>query len=220
MPSTLDNWKRIQDKGYFETNITYQGINKFPEVPEIVSLIKNKVIAEIGCGYGRETFFMAKHAKKIYAIDVAESVFVLLRKYIGDNVTCVLAEKWKDIIPNNSLDYARCMLVFQHLLPEETNDYIKNMFAKLKSGGMFDAQFMVGTNFNVNPNEPDVGLSEQNILTMFKDYNIVNKQLYSGNHRGFAFTHMRIRVSKGTPRNTRKVFSESPEFLKSFKDVK
>jgi len=54
----------------------------------------------------------------------------------------------------------------------------------------------------------------------FKDYNIVDEQLYSGNHRGFAFTHMRIRVSKGKPRNNRKVFSESPEFLKSFKDVK
>jgi len=217
---TLENWKATQDAGYFLHHPDYVGLPFVDKMDIDIDDIKNMTVAEIGCGYGRETKFLAKHAKLVYAIDVAESVFVLLRKNVGENVICVLAEKWKDSIPDNKLDYLRCVLVFQHLLPEETNDYIKNMFSKLKPGGMFDAQFMVGTNFSVSPYESDIRLTEENILAMFKDYNIVDKQLYSGNHRGNIFTHMRIRVSKGIPRNNRKIFSENPEFLKSFKDVK
>ena len=74
--TTIELWKKLQQNGYFKKHRLYK---TFDYSVADWSCYKDKVVAEIGCGYGRETVPIAKEAKKVYAIDVVEDLGVCFK---------------------------------------------------------------------------------------------------------------------------------------------
>lgn len=176
--STLDIWKELQANNYFEKIRFYNG---FPLINSFPIDVKNKVIVEIGCGYGRATVYFSNNAKKVYAIDVSIDVFEKNQLFLERNgninkVKFVLANKYKAIIPNE-IDLVYSEHVFHHLTIEQIEEYIDFFYNKLKLGGIFYSQFLLGEEikyFKTGNNEPVLQLPLKQVLELFKKYKIKN----------------------------------------------
>ncbi len=181
--STLKTWKYLQNHLYFEKHRVYQHEN-IDIVPYIdLSMIKDKIVVEIGCGYGRETVYFAKHAKKVYAIEVSDTIIEKAKRYCLkqngnlDNIQFVLADKYNTNIPQG-IDFVYSRHVFQHLTPQQTQDYINIFYNKLNKGGYFCSQFYLGNTKKYPQNaEPEVRYTTSEILDLFKDYQLITKTL-------------------------------------------
>ena len=200
---TLEIWKKLQADGYFKKHPDYKLMqfssqpNNLPELKHVI----NRTIIEIGCGYGRETVALSHIAKKVIAVDVSEYVLNLNSEFVklyGEptNVEYVLAKDFEKI-ENNCADMVRSNLVFQHIEPERTRQYIEQSRSKLKEGGIVNAQFLAGPK-NENPyvdgnTEPSFPLDESEILEFFSDYKIKNKK---GQDFGNGFGHLWIEAEK------------------------
>lgn len=168
----LQNWKNLQENKYFENHPLYN-MNKYdnPHCVDIHDII-NKNVAEIGCGYGRETFFFSEYANYVYAIDVSETILNKMDLEEYEHVIPVLAEDYKEKIPDE-IDYVYALHVFQHLTLEQTKDYINTFFKKLKKGGKFNAQFYLGTDkYMEEGKEPRICYTKEEALHLFKKYRI------------------------------------------------
>jgi len=135
----LDNWKYLQKNGYFKNHNCYKNFQLASEDPQLIEKIKDKIIVEIGCGYGRETHYFSKYARYIYAIDVSQDTLDLVQKTIIKhgiikNVAFVLAEEYKNKI-NEPIDFLYSNYVFQHITPEIAKDYLTYFKKLLTSDG-------------------------------------------------------------------------------------
>ena len=172
--STLDIWKKLQIEGYFDKHPLYDiqevGI---PHCVEINDIAK-KVVVDIGCGYGRDTWFFHLYAKKVYGIDVSKEILILAKKCMQDakNIEFVLAEEYKKKIPL-SIDYVYALHVFQHLHPEQAKDYINTFRKRLKPNGKMNVQFYIGKDkIMEDGKEPKVQYSKEEAMVLFKDFKI------------------------------------------------
>lgn len=176
--STLDIWKKLQDEGYFKNHPLYKkmemGIPHCVEMPDIIG----KNVVEIGCGYGRDTVLLSTWAKRVYAIDVSQKILNDASDYIHgltdkNNISFVLAEKYKSSIPNNSIHFVYALHVFQHLHPIQAQEYINNFYQKLVKGGKILIQFYLGTDKIIEEGkEPRVQYTREEALALFPNYNI------------------------------------------------
>ncbi len=195
--STLDIWRKLQENGYFSNHRLYKnfqlGIPAYVNAEEIC----NKKIAEIGCGYGRETVYFSMLAKKVYAIDVSSIILDQTKEFVTkhgqiDKVELVLADECKDKIPSR-LDYVYSRLVFQHLAPMQMFNYIKLFHSKLKKGGKINIQFKLGNSVLYRFGcEPDIRLSKELILSFFKGYKILHERSVGGK----GYTHLYVTGEK------------------------
>lgn len=183
--NNLLTWQYLQCRNYFGKHNCYKNFQLAPEDPVLIEKIRGKVVVEIGCGYGRETHYLAKYAKKVYAIDVSPEVLALAkttlnRKKVSNKVTLVLAENYKEII-KEPVDYVYSRYVFQHIVPFLAKDYLNFFNTKLTKDGEIDIQLRVGDKkgFPVK-GEPIVEYQLSEIKELFKDYHIITFKTKSG----------------------------------------
>lgn len=76
--------------------------------------IKGKTVLEVGCGKGRVTVELARHARKVVAVDPDESLLQAARSLVGaDNVEFVLCGGESLFFPESSFDivvYSPCTI--------------------------------------------------------------------------------------------------------------
>ena len=101
--------------------------------------IKNKIVLDLGCGYGWFCLMAEERgAKKIYGVEITEKDLETAKKYIKSDIIEFKVGSSIDIpFPDNSLDTVISWEVIEHI-PENTE---KKMFSEinrvLKPGGKF-----------------------------------------------------------------------------------
>src|SRR3990172_6717282 len=81
---------------------------------------KDKRVAELGCGAGRMTEFIAKDAKHVQAIDISAEMLKRLHQRLGHqrNIETLCIIRDYSVISDLSVDLIMSFLVFQHT-PED-----------------------------------------------------------------------------------------------------
>lgn len=150
--SNLNNWKNLQQQGYFKHHVHYQvqdGLSwdgqDVERVERYLPLNSEQVMVVIGCGYGRDSLLFAPRVKRIYGIDVTDEILQEAANNLKargcDNFVPVLADNWKTLVPER-IDLVYTVTVFQHLTKYLVSDYVQGLAQKLKPGGSLVCQFM------------------------------------------------------------------------------
>ena len=174
--STLNIWKKLQDKDYFKHHRCH---NFVPTKPKTIDEkdIKDKIVVEIGGGYGRETAYISQIAKKVYFVEVSQKILNEAKGYITKygNITkidFILTENYKSQVPDN-IDYVYAFRVFQHITPQQVKDYINTFYNKLKIGGKIHIDFAIGTAKQWKKDkEPRVHYNMTEIVKFFDKFKI------------------------------------------------
>lgn len=145
--SNVENWKRLQERGYFESHPCYEGLQPdredsfTPVIEQFVTLSPDMDVAVIGCGFGRETAFIAPRVRHVWGIDVSDVILDKTRRFLADldigNFTGVPYDDYKADVPAG-LDLVFSIVVMQHL----TRDYFSTFAGKLRPGGHAVVQFV------------------------------------------------------------------------------
>jgi len=183
-------WKKLQQNDYFANHKQYKNFQLALEDSEIIEKIKDKVIVDIGCGYGRETYYFSKYAKKVYGIEVSSKILNEAFDFIkmhGDiyKVKLVLAEHYekKILLP---IDFVYARHVFQHISPKLCKQYLDFFRRVLTPEGEIDILFRIGTQkrYCKKP-EPLIEYSPKEIKELFKQYHIISIKKEKG--KGYYF---------------------------------
>jgi len=186
--SNLKYWQQLQDNGYFEKHPDYSGLKEYGEDYNIINkhipLSKEMNVLVIGCGYGREILQIAHHVKHVYGIDVNRNILDKADNFLAErgitNFTSVLADEWKDVVPNN-IDLVYSIIVFQHLTRDLVKDYIHGLTKKLSPDGKFLCQFAeldLGTHdAELRPYEPNVRWSKTEIEQLIKECDLTKNSI-------------------------------------------
>lgn len=153
MKSNIQGWRELHSRlRYYDTHPNY--VKKDSRVDGDLALIGSFLlrqewnVAVIGSGYGRETALIAPSVRKVFAIDVRETL-PHLRAFLGkrkiENVVEVDAENWRDGIQEYGrpapIDFVYSIVTFQHLTRDLVRDYVEGFFPFLAPRGVFLAQF-------------------------------------------------------------------------------
>ncbi len=177
--NNLNTWKYLQANNYFANHNCYKNFQLAKEDSKLIEKIQDKVVVEIGCGYGRETYYFSKYVKEIYAIDVSNEILDLTKQTIIKfgkiwNVEYILAEEYKYLI-KNPIDFVYSKHVFQHITPEFAKDYLSHFLYLLTPDGEIDILFRIGNrkDYPINQ-EPLVEYTLSELGNLFEGYNILD----------------------------------------------
>ena len=177
--NNLDTWKYLQANGYFIKHNCYKDFQLAKEDPKLIEKIKERIIVEIGCGYGRETYYFSKYAHGVFAIDVCEEILEVAEETVQkfgklEKVQYILAENYKNII-TRPIHFVYAKHVFQHITPEIATDYLNYFKNLLTSDGEVDILFRYGGRKNYPQNkEPLVEYILPEIDELFEGYTITD----------------------------------------------
>lgn len=199
---------RIKPNYFIYSRITDNDENKYTDSghEDVQGLIINDDIlkskmdfssacaAEIGCGNGRMTQFIAKNFKKVYAVDISPHMIDLARKRLKnfDNIEFFVTNGSRLPIQDNIADLVFSYIVFQHfptkIMIEENLKEIKRILkntgiakiqfrGKVSSGGIFRAlKYYYGVFFS----EKELSnILERNGLKPVKIYKTNEKELWA-----------------------------------------
>src|SRR5712691_12656819 len=131
MRSNLEFWKEMQEQDYFENHPCYRGLDDHGGdvnfIEKFITLNPKMSAVVIGCGYGRESAYIAKRVGWVYGIDVNETILSKARAWVTErgvhNFTAILADNYKSDIPNE-IDLIYSIVVMQHLTKDLVYDYL------------------------------------------------------------------------------------------------
>jgi ubiquinone/menaquinone biosynthesis C-methylase UbiE len=103
------------------------------EVIEALKLRPDEAVADIGAGSGYFTRRLAKHAGKVYAVDIDQKLLELTKKNSGANVITVLATPDDPKLPAGAVDTIFFCNVLHHI--EARPAYYAKLLKALKPGG-------------------------------------------------------------------------------------
>jgi len=168
MTKTINTWKYLQKTNYFENHRLFREFQIVNPKHVKESDIKDKRVVEIGCGYGRNSVYFAKHAKKLFVVDVNDHIINKTKKTLKrfNNVQYYTVDNYKEI--PSRLDYVYSALVFQHISKEEMKEYIDFFYTKLKKKGKIVVQFNIGDSENIPVQaEPMIKVTEEFVNSLF-----------------------------------------------------
>lgn len=180
-------WVNLQKNNYFKKHKLY---NKFqPLQPSFVEIedVRDKVILDIGCGYGRMLAWFSLYTKKSYGIDVSRKILNEAKQFIIkngkiENIKLLLTNEYQKL--NVSLDYIFCRYVFQHITKEQCKDYLTFINKNLKIGGKINFQFRLGNKIKIEEGkEPIIEYTLEEIVKLLSNFEInkfitKDKQIY------------------------------------------
>lgn len=117
------------------------------------SLIGDAAI-DFGCGVGRLTFPLSKRFRTCYGIDISRSMvdFATTQRERGPNCRFIEnATTRLESFEDASIDLVYSAIVFQHIAPRYTLEYIREFGRVLKPGGIFAFQLPS----HLDPDFPD-----------------------------------------------------------------
>ena len=98
-------------------------------------LNKNHVFMEIGPGDCSLSFHVADTVKKVYAVDVSETI--TKSSYTPDNFNLLLSNGCDIPASANSVDFIYSNQLMEHLHPEDAFEQLKSIFTALVPGGTY-----------------------------------------------------------------------------------
>jgi ubiquinone/menaquinone biosynthesis C-methylase UbiE len=131
-----DEWDYFKQDKFTDPEFSKIFSNYFSIFP--FNLInKNSIGADIGCGSGRWSFFIAPMVKKLYCIDPSSKALDISKSNLQKNKNCIfLNENTSSLsIDDNSLDFAYSLGVLHHI--PNTLEALINCTNKLKNGSPF-----------------------------------------------------------------------------------
>lgn len=136
------------------------GWQKPHEVIMALALRKDEVVADIGAGSGYFTRRLARHAAKVYAVDIDAKLLEKAKGSSGDNVETVLAAPDDPKLAPGSVDTIFICNVLHHI--EARPAYYAKLKAALKPGGrivnidFYKRQLPVGPPVSMKLSEQEV----------------------------------------------------------------
>jgi arsenite methyltransferase len=103
------------------------------EVVMALELRAGDTVADIGAGTGYFTLRFARHAGKVYAVDIDEKLLGMLREKAPENVDVVLAAPDDPKLPPASADVIFFCNVLHHI--DHRPAYLRKLKSALKPGG-------------------------------------------------------------------------------------
>jgi len=119
------------DEVFYNTRIKY--------VLELLGDTSDMEILDIGCGDGRTTYELSKHAKKVVGIDPIERAIDFAR-ILGkrDNTQYhVMDVDDLDSFNDDGFDAITCLEVIEHIPPQKVPAFLEQVRRILKSNGIF-----------------------------------------------------------------------------------
>jgi ubiquinone/menaquinone biosynthesis C-methylase UbiE len=101
--------------------------------------LKGKTAIDFGCGVGRLTFPLSRHFATCFGIDISQSMvdFAQSRIERGPNSRFLVnADTRLPMFENASVDLVYSAIVFQHIAPRYTREYLKEFARMLQPGGL------------------------------------------------------------------------------------
>ncbi len=101
--------------------------------------LERKMALDFGCGVGRLTLALAAYFDEVSGVDIAPSMIKLAKKYnrYGNRCKYYTNEaETLEIFADNKFDFVYSNLVLQHMRPEYSKGYIREMLRVLKPGGI------------------------------------------------------------------------------------
>jgi len=134
-------------------------------------------IAEIGCGTGRETKYLADCFKKVFAIDASPTMVEKAKtRILKENVDFKATDSGTIPLEDESVDIVYSFIVFQHCNFDTVKNYFKEAYRVLKPGGRF--MFQLGLGEDKEPaNYGDVGKRTEE--TLIKDLQLEGFEIES-----------------------------------------
>lgn len=149
MRSNLKHWQELQASGYFEAP-TYKDRPDFGDfeiraIEHFMPLRADMTVVIVGCGYGRESEYIARRVKHVYGIDVSEPILEMAQRHLQEkgvrNFTPILATEYASKIPPG-IDLVFSIVVMQHLTRDLVVDYFYRLGAMLVPEGRMVVQFV------------------------------------------------------------------------------
>lgn len=103
------------------------------EVIEALKLRRDEVLADIGAGSGYFTRRLARHARKVWAVDIDPKLVERVRKDAPENVVAVLGAADDPKLPEGAIDTVFLCNVLHHI--ENRPAYYAKLLRALKPGG-------------------------------------------------------------------------------------
>jgi len=163
--SKIDN-----DKGYWDNYVggTTQKINPIWK-KEICAFfmedkLKNAVVLDLGCGFGRMNLFF--EIEEYHGLDISERMLEEAKKLNKDkkNATFHLGDgKTLIDLNDNYFDYVICSTVMLHLTKSTLESYAKEILRILKPGGEFIVNFPKHININLHEIMKDFEIKKINV---------------------------------------------------------
>jgi len=101
--------------------------------------LERKQALDFGCGVGRLTQALAAYFDEVAGVDIAPSMVKVAKRYnrFGDRCKYYLNEMESlALFTDNKFDFVYSNLVLQHMRPEYSKGYIREMLRVLKPGGI------------------------------------------------------------------------------------
>lgn len=98
-------------------------------------LDKNMSFLEIGPGDCALALEVAKFVRRVYAIDVSETI--TKNSHPPENFQLILSDGCTIPVPKNSIDVAYSNQLMEHLHPDDAFDQLQNIFNVLAPGGVY-----------------------------------------------------------------------------------
>jgi 2-polyprenyl-3-methyl-5-hydroxy-6-metoxy-1,4-benzoquinol methylase len=96
-------------------------------------------VLDFGCGVGRLTIPLAQRARRVMAVDVADSMLARARMHCGaadvDNVEFLTLNDFP-AVPPSSVHLVCAHLVFQHVPPSSGNRILRHLLSLVVPGGL------------------------------------------------------------------------------------
>lgn len=124
------------------------------------------IIADIGAGTGYFARRFARHAAKVFAVDIDEKLLAIARKDAPANLTTVLASPDDPHLQERSVDIVFFCDVLHHI--ENRAAYYPKLAQALKPGGRIVVIDFYQKSLPVGP-PPSMKLSDQAVIAEFRD---------------------------------------------------
>lgn len=134
-------------------------------------LDKNSIFLELGPGDCQLSFEVAKYVKKVYAIDVSNTI--TMNPYLPKNFKLLISDGSSVEIPPNIIGIAYSNHLMEHLHPEDAIDQLKGIYNAIIPGGIY---ICITPHRFTGPH--DISKYFDNVATGFHLKEYTNKELY------------------------------------------
>ncbi|MEK7581602.1 MAG: methyltransferase domain-containing protein [Patescibacteria group bacterium] len=193
----MTNPPKLWSKEYKQKGIPSSFRQKPSGAMKLLSIanLKGKTIADLGCGKGRNTFYLIKNgASKVYAIDFVPEAIREIKSAKNPKITAVcrdLAKPWP--IPSDSLNLTIDIFCFKHQASLKNQEFYKSEIERtLKKKGLLlldlaavdDGFYGIQPKKEIKPNvykitDPVTGVNsllytKESLLTEFPNFELLD----------------------------------------------